>query len=108
MTAGETISTCLLAAGVAVVIVSSLGMLVLSDALARLHSVGLAASAGMGLIVAAILVAHPLDQFSVKAALVALLAWCFGPVLSHVQASLAYRALVSDRAVRAPEASDPP
>ena len=57
---------------------------------------------------AAILVAHPADQFGVKAALIALLAWCFGPVLSHVQAALAYRALTSDRAVQAAEAGDPP
>lgn len=108
MTIADAISACLLTSGTVMTIISSLGMLVLPDALSRLHSAGLATAAGVGLIVAAVLVAHPADQFSVKAALIALLAWCFGPVLSHVQASLAYRALTSDRAVPPAEASDPP
>lgn len=108
MNIAEIVSSCLLTFGVAAVLLSSLGMLMLPDALNRLHSVGLAATAGVGLIAAAILVAHPADQFGVKAALIALLAWCFGPVLSHVQAALAYRALTSDRAVQAAEAGDPP
>lgn len=108
MTAAETVCSALLIAGVAVLVVASLGTLMLGDALARLHSVGLATAAGVGLIVAAVLVAHPADQFSVKAVLLALLAWCLGPALSHVQASLAYRARTSDRAIPSSEAGDPP
>lgn len=97
MTAADGIAAALLTAGVATVCLASLGMLLLSSALDRLHCAGLAATCGLGLIAAAALVAHPADQFAIKAALLAVITWCFGPVLAHVQASLAYRVATSDR-----------
>ncbi|HET6879024.1 MAG TPA: monovalent cation/H(+) antiporter subunit G [Pirellulales bacterium] len=97
MTLADWIALGLLTAGAAVVCLASFGLFVYSSALDRLHLLSLCGTCGLGLICAAVCVRHPTDQFGVKAALLAVITWCFAPVLSHVQAALAYRVRTSDR-----------
>jgi monovalent cation/proton antiporter MnhG/PhaG subunit len=79
----------LLAVGVASVLVSCLGVLVMRDALDRLHFTAPAATIAPVVVVAAVLVEEPLSSAGLKAVLVAVLIVVTTPVLSHATARAA-------------------
>jgi multisubunit Na+/H+ antiporter MnhG subunit len=81
----------LLIAGVVVVALASAGVLAARTALDRLHFVGLASTWGTALVGAAVLASQPGWQTGFKTLLLVVLIWCSSPLLSHVQASLAYQ-----------------
>jgi multicomponent Na+:H+ antiporter subunit G len=85
----ELIVAVLLALGVASVLLSCLGVLVMRDALDRLHFTAPAATIAPVLLAVAVLVEEPLSSAGVKAVLVALLIIVTTPVLSHATARAA-------------------
>jgi len=85
----EVVVAVLLTGGVASVLLSCLGVLVMRDALDRLHFTAPAATIGPVLIAAAVLVEEPLSSAGIKAVLVALLIFVTTPVLSHATARAA-------------------
>jgi monovalent cation/proton antiporter MnhG/PhaG subunit len=76
----------LLGFGVASVLLSCLGVLVMRDALDRLHFTAPAATIAPVLLAVAVLVEEPLSSAGLKAVLVALLLVITTPVLSHATA----------------------
>jgi multicomponent Na+:H+ antiporter subunit G len=85
----DVIVAVLLAAGVASVLLSCLGVLVMRDALDRLHFTAPAATIGPVLIAAAVLVEEPLSSAGIKSVLIALVMLATGPVLVHATARAA-------------------
>jgi multicomponent Na+:H+ antiporter subunit G len=85
----DVIVAVLLALGVASVLLSCLGVLVMRDALDRLHFTAPAATIAPVLLAVAVLVEEPLSSAGVKAVLVALLIIVTTPVLSHATARAA-------------------
>jgi len=76
----------LLALGVASVLLSTLGVLVMRDALDRLHFTGPAATIAPISFAVAVLVEEPLSSAGIKSVLVAVLVAATTPVLSHATA----------------------
>ena len=79
----------LLALGVASVLLSCVGVLVMREALDRLHFTAPAATIGPVLLAAAVLVEEPLSSAGIKAVIVAVLIVVTTPVLSHATARAA-------------------
>lgn len=79
----------LLGLGAASVLMSCVGVLVMRDALDRLHFTAPASTIGPVLIAAAVLVEEPLSSAGIKAVLVALLIVVTTPVLTHATARAA-------------------
>lgn len=79
----------LLAVAVASILLSCLGVLVMRDALDRLHFTAPAATIAPVLVATAVLVEEPLSSAGVKAVLVAVLIVVTTPVLSHATARAA-------------------
>jgi multicomponent Na+:H+ antiporter subunit G len=79
----------LLGVGVAALVVSALGVLVMREALDRLHFTGPASTIAPVCFAAAVLVEEPLSSAGVKAVLVAALIVVTTPVLSHATARAA-------------------
>jgi multicomponent Na+:H+ antiporter subunit G len=79
----------LLGLGVLSILVSVLGVVVMRDALDRLHFTGPAALVAPVCFAAAVLVEEPLSSAGVKAVLVALVSVLTTPVLSHATARAA-------------------
>ncbi|MEA2244686.1 MAG: multicomponent Na+:H+ antiporter subunit, partial [Solirubrobacteraceae bacterium] len=79
----------LLGLGVATVLLSSVGMLLMHDALDRLHFTAPASTVCPVVFAAAVLVEEPLSSAGVKAVLVALLVLVTTPVLTHATARAA-------------------
>jgi monovalent cation/proton antiporter MnhG/PhaG subunit len=79
----------LLALGVTLELLCVLGVLVMRDALDRLHYAGAASTLGPLLIVAAILVEHPHDSSGVTAILVGAALLVLNPLLSTATARAA-------------------
>jgi len=79
----------LLTVGVASVMLSCAGVLVMGNAFDRLHFTAPAATIAPALVAAAVLVEEPLSSAGVKAVLVALLLVVTTPVLSHATARAA-------------------
>jgi multicomponent Na+:H+ antiporter subunit G len=79
----------LLGLGVASIGLSTLGVLVMRDALDRLHFTAPAATLAPVCFAAAVLVEEPLSSAAVKAVLVALVIVVTTPVLSHATARAA-------------------
>lgn len=100
------VAAALVIAGTIVVALASVGVLAARTALDRLHYVGLAATWGTALIAAAVVVGQSSGQTSIKAVLLAALIWCASPLLTHVQASLAYHVEFDD--VRSEDAESGP
>ena len=91
--AGHTIASVLLIAGVALEVISALGLCVMRDVLDRLHYVGLAGFGAL-LVAIAILCASSFSLIGDKAMLAGVLLITAGPVLVHATArSLRIRAL---------------
>ena len=82
----EVVVDVLLAVGAATVLLSCVGLLVMRDALDRLHFTTPAATLGPVLIAAAVLVEEPLSSAGIKAVIVAVLIVVTTPVLSHATA----------------------
>ncbi len=80
----------LLFAGVAVELLSSLGVLLGRTPFDRLHFVGPAAVLGGLLITAAVLVQDSLSQSAVKTVLILLAVLMTGPIVSHAIARAAF------------------
>jgi multicomponent Na+:H+ antiporter subunit G len=89
MGVSEVVVDVLLAFGAATVLLSCVGLLVMRDALDRLHFTAPAATIGPVLIAAAVLVEEPLSSAGVKAVIVAVLIVVTTPVLSHATARAA-------------------
>jgi monovalent cation/proton antiporter MnhG/PhaG subunit len=85
----EVVVDVLLGLGVASVLLSCIGVLVMRDALDRLHFTAPAATVGPVLLATAVLVEEPLSSAGVKAVLVAILIVVTTPVLSHATARAA-------------------
>jgi multicomponent Na+:H+ antiporter subunit G len=85
----DVIVAVLLTVGVASVLLSCVGVLVMREALDRLHFTAPAATIGPVLVAAAVLVEEPLSSAGIKAVLVALLLVITTPVLSHATARAA-------------------
>jgi multicomponent Na+:H+ antiporter subunit G len=79
----------LLAVAVLAVLISCLGVLVMRDALDRLHFTAPAATIAPVFVAAAVLVEEPLSGAGVKAVIVAVLLVVTAPVLSHATARAA-------------------
>jgi multicomponent Na+:H+ antiporter subunit G len=79
----------LLGLGVATIVLSTLGVLVMREALDRLHFTAPAATLAPVCFAAAVLVEEPLSSAAVKAVLVALVIVVTTPVLSHATARAA-------------------
>ena len=79
----------LLGLGVAAIVLSTLGVLVMRDALDRLHFTTPAATLAPLCFAAAVLVEEPLSGAGVKAVLVAVVIAATTPVLSHATARAA-------------------
>jgi monovalent cation/proton antiporter MnhG/PhaG subunit len=79
----------LLGLGVAAIVLSTLGVLVMRDALDRLHFTAPAATLAPVCFAAAVLVEEPLSSAGIKAVLVALVIVATTPVLSHATARAA-------------------
>ena len=89
MSVREVVVDVLLGLGVASVLLSCIGVLVMRDALDRLHFTAPAATVGPVLLATAVLVEEPLSSAGVKAVLVAILIVVTTPVLSHATARAA-------------------
>lgn len=85
------LATVLLAAGLAVLVIASVGLVVLDDAYARLHALGPVTTLGAAAVTAAIWVEQGATLASAKAGLVLLVLFATGPVLSHAIARAARR-----------------
>jgi multicomponent Na+:H+ antiporter subunit G len=79
----------LLAVAVLAVLISCLGVLVMRDALDRLHFTAPAATIAPAFVAAAVLVEEPLSGAGFKAVIVAVLLVVTTPVLSHATARAA-------------------
>ena len=79
----------LLGVGVASVLLSCLGVLVMRDALDRLHFTAPAGTIAPVVVAVAVLVEEPLSSAGIKAVLVAVLIVVTTPVLSHATARAA-------------------
>jgi multicomponent Na+:H+ antiporter subunit G len=79
----------LMTAGVAVLLVCSIGLVVARSTLDRLHLVAPASSVGGPLICAAVLVNESFSQAGIHAILVGAILLAVGPVLTHVTARAA-------------------
>jgi multicomponent Na+:H+ antiporter subunit G len=79
----------LLGLGVAAILLSTLGVLVMRDALDRLHFTAPASTLAPVCFAAAVLIEEPLSAAGVKAVLVALIIVVTTPVLSHATARAA-------------------
>ena len=101
----EALAAALLIAGTTVVALASVGVLAARTALDRLHYVGLAATWGTTLFAAAVVVGQSSGQTSIKAILLAAFIWGTSPLLTHVQASLAYHFEFDD--IRSEEVTEP-
>lgn len=82
----EAVVAVLLGIGVAAILLSALGMLVMRDAFDRLHFTGPASTIAPLCFAAAVLVEEPLSSAGVKAVIVAVLIAVTTPVLSHATA----------------------
>ncbi len=89
MSVQDVIVAVLLTVGGASVLLSCVGVLVMREALDRLHFTAPAATIGPVLVAAAVLVEEPLSSAGLKAVLVALLLVVTTPVLSHATARAA-------------------
>ena len=85
----DAIVAILLALGVASVLLSCAGVVVMRAPLDRLHFTAPASTIGPVLIAAAVLVEEPLSSAGIKAVMVALLIVVTTPVLSHATAHAA-------------------
>jgi multicomponent Na+:H+ antiporter subunit G len=85
----DVVVAALLSVAVASVLVSCLGVLVMRDAMDRLHFTAPAATIAPVAVAAAVLVEEPLSSAGLKAVLVALLLIVTTPVLSHATARAA-------------------
>jgi multicomponent Na+:H+ antiporter subunit G len=85
----DVIVALLLAIGVATTLMSCLGVLVMRDALDRLHFTAPASTVAPVAFAAAVLVEEPLSSAGVKAVLAALLLIVTTPVLTHATARAA-------------------
>ena len=83
------ITILLLALGVLVVAMSCMGVLVMPTVYARLHYVGPAATLGVALIVAAVVVEEGLSPQGMKAILTGLVLGATSPVVTHATARAA-------------------
>ena len=79
----------LLAVGVGVELLCSLGVLVIGDVFNRLHYVGPATIVGLPAIAAAVVVAEGFSASGIKAILIAVVVLATSPVLTHVMARAA-------------------
>jgi multicomponent Na+:H+ antiporter subunit G len=79
----------LLAIGVGVALLCSLGVLVISDVFNRLHYVGPATILGLPAIAAAVVVAEGFSASGIKAMLIAVVVLATSPVLTQVTARAA-------------------
>jgi multisubunit Na+/H+ antiporter MnhG subunit len=75
----------LVAAGVAVQVFAGLGVMLMRDALDRLHYVG-ASAVGIPLVAAAVIVSEGPSLIGIKALLTAAFLFVTGPVLGHASA----------------------
>jgi monovalent cation/proton antiporter MnhG/PhaG subunit len=82
----DAIVAVLLTLGIAGVLLSCAGLLVMRSPLDRLHFTSSASTIGPVLIAAAVLVEEPLSSAGIKAVMVALLIIVTTPVLSHATA----------------------
>jgi monovalent cation/proton antiporter MnhG/PhaG subunit len=82
----DVIVAVLLGLGVITVLMSCLGVLLMRDALDRLHFTAPAATVSPCLFAAAVLVEEPLSSAGIKAVMVALLVLVTTPVLTHATA----------------------
>ena len=85
MSVGDAVTWVLVGAGVAVQAFACLGVLLMRDALDRLHYVG-ASAVGIACMCAAVVVAEGPSLIGLKAALTAAFLIVTGPVLAHVTA----------------------
>jgi multicomponent Na+:H+ antiporter subunit G len=85
----DAVVVALLTLGIASVLLSCVGLLVMRAPLDRLHFTAPASTIGPVLIAAAVLVEEPLSSAGIKAAMVALLIGITTPVLSHATARAA-------------------
>lgn len=83
MSAGSIAAAVLLSTGVAAMLLSCLGLVLLRDVYDRLHCVGFATLTGTFFVAAALFVGKGLASLPVKAALVFLFAAAIGAVLTH-------------------------
>jgi multicomponent Na+:H+ antiporter subunit G len=90
VTASDALSVALLVFGVATILLCSLGVLVLRDALVRLHCVGLATSLAPLAIAAAVVIDRSPSQAGIKAILVYRLLLLIGSVLTHATGRAIY------------------
>ncbi len=90
MTASALTVAVLLALGVGVVLLSSLGLLLMRDVFDRLHFLGPAATLGPLAIAAAVLVEHSSAQAVLMVVLVAVVLIITAPVLTHATARAAH------------------
>ena len=77
---------CLLALAVVAELAAALGVLLMDDALDRLHFVGLGSVVGPCAVVLAVWLHHGLDPSSVKVTLIVALLLLTAPVLTHMTA----------------------
>lgn len=90
MTLKQVVVAILLTVGVGVQLWSCLGVLVMRNALDRLHFTGPATAIGPVAIAAAIIVKESLSTMGVKAVLVALILFVTNPVLTHATGRAAH------------------
>ena len=89
MSARHVVELALLWAGVAVVLLSCLGVLLMRDAFDRIHYTGPAATLGTVLIAAAVVVREGLSQLGAKSLLLCLVILVTNPVLASATARAA-------------------
>lgn len=89
MTWQSAVIVVLLAIGVGVELLCSLGVLVISDVFNRLHYVGPATIVGLPAIAAAVVVAEGFSASGIKAMLIAVVVLATSPVLTHATARAA-------------------
>lgn len=89
MIANHIASDCLLFAGVAVAMLSSLGMMLMPGAYAKIHYLGPISTVGAGLIALAAIVRDGFNQTTGKTVLLAIILGISGAVLSQATARAA-------------------
>jgi multicomponent Na+:H+ antiporter subunit G len=89
MTWQSAVIVVLLAIGVGVELLCSLGVLVISDVFNRLHYAGPATIVGLPAIAAAVVVAEGFSASGIKVVLIAVVVLATSPVLTHVMARAA-------------------
>ena len=99
MTVAEVVVAGLLAVAVLAELASALGVLLMSNALDRLHFVGLGSIVGPSAIALAVWVRHGIDPSSVKITLIVAIVALTGPVATQVTARSTVRRSRGDTAV---------